>query len=73
MSCRRTAPGTCRVANGWWSRLTPAGTMARVEFFVDGQRVCQRERLPFECDWDAGAGGEARVVRVLATLADGAG
>ena len=52
-------------------RLTPAGTMARVEFFVDGQRVCQRERLPFECDWDAGAGGEARVVRVLATLADG--
>ena len=52
-------------------RLTPAGASARVEFFVDGQRVCLRERLPFECDWDAGASGEARVVRILATLADG--
>ena len=52
-------------------QLTPAGTAARVEFFIDGQRVCLRERLPFECDWDAGAAGEARVVRVLATLADG--
>ena len=52
-------------------RLVPAGTTARVEFFVDGQRVCLRERLPFECGWDAGTGGEARVVRVLATLADG--
>ena len=52
-------------------RLTPAGTSARVEFFVDGQRVCLRERLPFECDWDAGPAGDARVVRVLATLADG--
>ena len=49
----------------------PAGTAARVEFFVDGQRVCLRERLPFECDWDAGADGDARVVRILATLADG--
>ena len=52
-------------------RLIPPDTTARVEFFVDGQRVCLRERLPFECDWDAGAGGEARVVRILATLADG--
>ena len=52
-------------------QLTPTGTTARVEFFVDGQRVCLRERLPFECDWDAGAGGEARVIRILATLADG--
>lgn len=52
-------------------RLTPAGTSARVEFFVDGQRVCLRERLPFECDWDAGPTGDARVVRVLATFADG--
>ncbi len=52
-------------------RLTPAGATARVEFFIDGQRVCLRERLPFECDWDAGADGQARVVRILATLADG--
>ena len=52
-------------------RLTPAGAPARVEFFIDGQRVCLRERLPYECDWDAGADGEARVVRILATLADG--
>ena len=52
-------------------RLTPAETSARVEFFVDGQRVCLRDRLPYECDWDAGAAGEARVVRILATLADG--
>ena len=52
-------------------RLTPAGAAARVEFFVDGQRVCLRERLPFECDWDAGPDGEARVVRILATLGDG--
>ena len=52
-------------------RLTPAVDTARVEFFVDGRRVCLRERLPFECDWDAGGGGDARVVRVLATLADG--
>ena len=52
-------------------RLTPVEMSARVEFFVDGQRVCLRDRLPYECDWDAGGAGEARVVRILATLADG--
>ena len=51
--------------------LTPADPTARVEFFVDGRRACLREGPPFACDWDAGAGGEARVVRVLVTLSDG--
>lgn len=46
-------------------------TVTGVQFEVDGRRVCVRDRPPFECTWDAGPDGAARVVRVVGTLADG--
>ena len=42
-----------------------------VQFQVDGRRVCVRDQPPFECTWDAGSEGAARVVRVVGRLADG--
>ena len=42
-----------------------------VQFQVDGRRVCLRDQPPFECTWDAGSEGAARVVRVVGTLANG--
>jgi VWFA-related protein len=46
-------------------------SVVRVEFFVDGVRVCQTTRPPFECEWDAGAAARERVVRAVAVLPSG--
>jgi hypothetical protein len=40
-----------------------------VEFFVDGTRVCEVDKPPFECSFDAGARIAARLVRVVANFA----
>ena len=53
------------------ARLVPEDPTARVEFFVDGRRVCVRDRPPFECVWNAGSDGAARVIRVVAIPAEG--
>ncbi len=42
-----------------------------VVFQVDGVDVCRVTAAPFECRWDAGSIVAARVVRVVATFADG--
>lgn len=52
--------------------VTPSGAVTGVTFFVDGRQVCALARMPFECDWDAGAAITAHQVRVVATLAGGA-
>jgi len=49
----------------------PATMVSRVDFFVDGVRVCQAGRRPFECAWDAGAAVKERVVRAVAVLPSG--
>ena len=45
----------------------PAG----VVFQVDGVDVCRLKTEPWECHWDAGSVVSARVVRVVASFADG--
>jgi len=61
-----TGPTTLRAV------VNPAATVvSRVDFFVDGVRVCQAGRRPFECAWDAGAAVKERVVRAVAVLPSG--
>ena len=43
--------------------LDPMETPVKsVEFYVDGRLVCQTARFPFECTWDAGSTGAARII-----------
>jgi Ca-activated chloride channel homolog len=52
--------------------VTPStAAVTRVEFYVDGVRVCQAERDPFECTWDGGPTVRARIVRAVAILPSG--
>jgi VWFA-related protein len=51
--------------------VNPATAASRVDFFVDGVRVCQAASPPFECAWDAGAAAQERVVRAVAILPSG--
>ncbi len=52
--------------------VNPAtAAVSRVDFFVDGVRVCQAAARPFECSWDAGAAVRERVVRAVAILTSG--
>jgi len=52
--------------------VNPAtAAVSRVDFFVDGVRVCQAAARPFECAWDAGAAVRERVVRAVAILTSG--
>jgi VWFA-related protein len=48
-----------------------ADAVVRVDFRLDGQPFCVRERPPFECEWDAGSSPGAHVVRAAALLKDG--
>jgi Ca-activated chloride channel family protein len=52
--------------------VNPAtAAVSRVDFFVDGVRVCQTASRPFECAWDAGATVREHVVRAVAVLISG--
>jgi Bacterial Ig domain len=42
--------------------------VARVRFFADGNKVCELQRPPFECEWDAGPDIDERTIRVTATF-----
>ncbi|MGH9331499.1 MAG: VWA domain-containing protein [Vicinamibacterales bacterium] len=44
--------------------------VTRVRFFVDGNKVCELQRPPFECEWDAGAEIDEHTFRVTATFDD---
>jgi Ca-activated chloride channel family protein len=46
-------------------------SVTRVDFFVDGVRICQAATRPFECAWDAGNTVRERVVRAVAILTSG--
>ena len=39
-------------------------------FSVDGRPVCSVEEPPFECSWDFGMTGQARVIRAVAEMED---
>ena len=55
------------------SVVLPPGTeerTVRVVFSVDGRRVCVAEAAPFECSWDFGSDGQARVIRAVAEMDD---
>jgi Ca-activated chloride channel homolog len=53
------------------ARVEPIDAIAGVTFFVDGRQACALTRLPFECDWDAGAAIAEHQVRAVATLKSG--
>jgi Ca-activated chloride channel homolog len=44
----------------------------QLTFFADGRGICTLVRAPFECAWDAGVGVREHVIRVVATMNDGA-
>jgi Ca-activated chloride channel family protein len=71
-SVRITAPASGSYVTGptkLAAIVTPENTpVAGIRFFVDGQLVCTIDQPPFECSWDAGAGINEHVVRVLAML-----
>jgi VWFA-related protein len=53
------------------AKVEPIDAVAGVTFFVDGRQACALTRLPFECDWDAGAAIAEHQVRAVATLKGG--
>jgi len=52
-------------------KVDPMDAVAGITFFVDGKQACALTRLPFECDWDAGAAVAEHQVRAVATLKGG--
>jgi Ca-activated chloride channel family protein len=44
--------------------------VTRVKFFADTKMVCELQRPPFECEWDAGPGIAEHTFRVTATFDD---
>src|SRR5215510_16477692 len=53
------------------AKVEPIDAIAGVTFFVDGRQACALTKLPFECDWDAGATIAEHQVRAVATLKSG--
>jgi len=53
------------------AEVLPADAIAGVTFFVDGRQACTLVKVPFECDWDAGATIAEHQVRAVATLKSG--
>jgi hypothetical protein len=51
--------------------VTPSETVSTLTFFVDGRQVCALIKLPFECEWDAGAAITTHQVRAVATVKGG--
>ncbi len=51
--------------------MTAIGRVTSVAFYVDGALVCTLQRLPYECEWDAGHVVEEHLVRAVAALAEG--
>jgi VWFA-related protein len=53
------------------AQVVPPEAVAGVTFFVDGRQACALTRVPYECDWDAGATIAEHQVRAVATLRSG--
>jgi VWFA-related protein len=53
------------------AQVVPPDAVAGVTFFVDGRQACALTKLPFECEWDAGATIAEHQVRAVATLKGG--
>jgi len=53
------------------ARVDPPDAVVSLTFFVDGRQACSLTRLPFECEWDAGAAITAHQVRAVATIKGG--
>jgi VWFA-related protein len=51
--------------------VTPPETVSALTFFVDGRQICALTKLPFECEWDAGAAITTHQVRAVATVNGG--
>ena len=51
--------------------VTAPETVSALTFFVDGRQVCALTRLPFECEWNAGAAITTHQVRAVATVTGG--
>lgn len=51
--------------------MSVATRVTRVRFFADAKLVCELQRPPYECEWDAGPGIAEHTFRVTATLDDG--
>ena len=54
------------------AHVIDAPQVRQLTFFADGRSVCTLVRAPFECSWDAGIGIREHVIRVVATMNDGA-
>jgi VWFA-related protein len=54
------------------ARVDPPDAVISLTFFVDGRQACALTRLPFECDWDAGATIAEHQVRAVAAIKGGA-
>src|SRR5207244_12084078 len=53
------------------AKVDPMEAVAGLTFFVDGRQACALTKIPFECDWDAGAAIAEHQVRAVATLTGG--
>ena len=54
------------------AHVVDARQVRQLTFFADGRSICTLVRAPFECAWDAGIGVREHVIRVVATMNDGA-
>ena len=54
------------------AHVIDAPQVRQLTFFADGRSICTLVRAPFECSWDAGIGIREHVIRVVATMNDGA-
>jgi VWFA-related protein len=54
------------------ARVDPPDAVISLTFFVDGRQACALTRVPFECDWDAGATIAEHQVRAVAAMKGGA-
>jgi VWFA-related protein len=53
------------------AQIVPPDAVVGLTFFVDGRQACALTKLPFECEWDAGATIAEHQVRAVATLKGG--
>jgi Ca-activated chloride channel homolog len=54
------------------ARVDPSDAVISLTFFVDGRQACALTRVPFECEWDAGATIAEHQVRAVAAMKGGA-
>ena len=54
------------------ARVEPPDAVVSLTFFVDGRQACALTRVPFECEWDAGATIAEHQVRAVAAMKGGA-